>query len=112
MMTAVKALGILEPILLLSLLASAIFAYRSKSTITFLLFLLASICYFIPRFLPWALALIAQSSVQTSGAIHAWFHSWWSFGVNKTFDLSFLILMIFGFISFLREQKRLAPPGA
>jgi hypothetical protein len=108
-----KAVVIIEPILLLTLLILAIVAYNAKRTIAFLLLMLASICYFLPRFAPFAIGLFFEvRGWKTSGSMRTWFHSWWSFGLNKTFDFLFLGLIIAAFVFFIRERRRIVTPHA
>ena len=101
---------IIDSILALALLILAIVAYRAERTIAFLLLMLASICYFLPRFAPFAIGLFFQlRGWKYSGSIVSWFHShfWWWFG---TFEFLFLGLMIAGFVSFIRERKKIVTP--
>ena len=105
-----KTLGIVEPILLLALLGFVIAAYRSTRTTAFMLMMFGVICYVIPQFIPWSLAAVGQIVPGTSRLIHAWFNSWWSFGVHKTFDFLFVVFMIFAFIAVIRERRTVATP--
>ena len=100
-----KAMVIVEPILLLALLIFAIVAYRAKRTIAFLLLMLASICYFLSGFALFAIGLFFEvRGWKTSGSMDTWMHSWWSL-VSLTFNFLFLGLMIAAFV-FLFESGR------
>ena len=112
MTPALKALLIVDPILLAAFLVLAILAYRSRRTAPFLLLMLASICYFLPRFAPFAIGLVEGRGTKAAASIHGWFHSWWSFGVNRAFDFLFLGLVIAAFVFFLRERRKIATPHA
>jgi hypothetical protein len=97
--------SVLEPILLLALLGLAIAAYRSDRSTAFLLLMLSSICYFIPRFAPYVIWATAGGSSEASARIHAWFASWSFFGMNRVFDALFVVLLCTSFIAFIRGRR-------
>jgi hypothetical protein len=106
MMTGLRIyFSVLEPILLLALLALAIAAYRSHRSTAFLLLMLSSICYFIPRFAPYVIWATAGGSTEASARIHAWFASWSFFGMNRVFDALFVVLLCVSFIVFIRGRR-------
>jgi Na+/H+ antiporter NhaC len=107
-----KALLIIEPILLVALIIFAVLAYRSNRSVPFLLLMFAAICYFVHRFAPFAIGFALGRGTNASASIHAWYHSWWSFGVSKAFDLLFLLLLVASFISFVRASRKIAAPHA
>jgi hypothetical protein len=111
MTPALKGFLLIDPILLVAFVVLAILVYRAKRTTAFLLLMLASICYFLPRFAPFAIGFVEGRSTKAAASIHAWFHSWWSFGVNQAFDLLFLGLIVAALVFFIREQRRTATPA-
>jgi len=107
-----KANLMIEPILLLALLILAIAVFRANGSIAFLLLMLASICFFLWNFVPFAIGLFFQiRGWKRSGAVAAWMHSWW-FLVSQTFYFLFLALMIAAFVFFIRERRRIGTPAA
>jgi hypothetical protein len=94
-----------ESLLLIGLAVFAILAYRSNRSAPFLLLMLAAISYFIHRFAPVAVGLALGWGGKASTTIHAWYHSWWSFGLSKVFDLLFLVFLVASLVSFYRSRR-------
>jgi hypothetical protein len=103
------ALNIVEAILLLAFLILAVVAYRITRSTGFLLLMVASIFYLLPRLAPFAIALFFQKRGRNaSGIIDGWIHSWGYFWVHA-FDVLFLGLIIVAIVFFIRERKVVIP---
>jgi hypothetical protein len=100
-----QAFVYIELILLFTLIVFAIFVYRSNRSTPFRLLVLAAVCYFIRRFIPFATGLALGCTTKTSHSFHAWVHTQWWFGLTKSLDLLFLILFVASFLSFYRSTK-------
>jgi hypothetical protein len=108
----VPTFDIIEWVLSLAFVLLAVFAYRAKGTAAFLLLMLSSICYFLPRFAWFAVGLFFQlRGWNTSGSFRSWFRSWGSLPIGICHVL-FLALIIAALISFIRERKSVVAPHA
>lgn len=97
--------AIIEAILLLALLILAIAVFRTKRSIAFLLLMLATICFFIWHFAPFAIGLFfAVRGWKTSGGVADWMHSG-GFFLFKILYFLFLTLMIAAYVLFIRERR-------
>jgi hypothetical protein len=97
-------------ILLVAFLILAIIAYRAKATIAFLLLMLASICFCLPRVVVVVIGLFFYiRGGKPSGSMATWMHSWWH-PVYLSFDFLFLALIIGAFVLFIRERRRIVTP--
>ena len=80
--------------------------------IAFLLLMLASICFGLPRVVLVAILLFFHiRGGKPSGSMGAWMHSWWH-PVYLSFDFLFLGLIIGAFVLFIRERRRIVTPQA
>jgi len=113
MTSLVKAYVIFEAPLVAAFLIVAILAYRSKRTIASLLLMWASICYFLPSFVPFVIALFGYALGWKSvpAGLLALTHSWWPF-IVEGFRILFLSLIIASLIFFIRERKEIVVPEA
>jgi hypothetical protein len=105
-----NTIAIINVTLAVAFLVLAIIAYRAKGTNSFLLLMLASICYFLPRFTPVVVGLLFEiRGWETSTGYMAWFHSSGSF-VIQLLDLLFVGLLVAALISFIRARRVIVTP--
>ena len=100
-----QAFVYLELTLVSILIVIAILVYRSKRSTPFRLLVLAAGCYFIRRFIPFAIGL-ALGATKSSDSFHAWVYTQWWFGLIRLFDLLFLIFFVASFLSFYRSTEK------
>lgn len=113
MTSLVKAEFIVQAPLVLAFLIVAVLAYRAKRTIALLLLMLASICYFVPRFTPILIALFGYLCgwTTTPKGLYTWSHSWWPL-IAEVFAFLFLAFIIGALVFLIRERKEIATPHA
>ena len=94
----------IEPLLLLGLLISAVFAYRSNRSLPFLLLFVSVLLYFFAFAAPYVIWPIALRSATVFSFIRPWWPT-----ISRALHVLFIVVLSASMILFIRRARQLPP---